>query len=168
MDGNLHIHLFGHIKTVVDGGGSGAPVLVQFESQGACANLLAQRLGLAGIAFSHKPEIHGESLGRLKHAVQVPGSGGAGSGVRPGSRAGAASDHGGDARHERLLDLLRADEMDMGVDTAGGDEHPFAGNDFGAGADNNRNPGLDIRLPALPIPAIRPPLSPMSALTIPQ
>ena len=70
-------------------------------------------------------------------------------------------------RHERLLDLLRADEMDMGVDTAGGDEHPFAGNDFGAGADNNRDPGLDIRVTRLADPGNTAALEPYVGLDDP-
>ena len=57
---------------------------------------------------------------RLDHACDVPGSGRAGSGEGPGRRPGAAAEHGGDARIERLVDLLRADEMDMRVEAAGG------------------------------------------------
>jgi hypothetical protein len=42
-------------------------------------------------------------------------------------RAGAAAEHGGDAAHQRFLDLLRADEVDMRVDAAGGDDLALAG-----------------------------------------
>ena len=33
---------------------------------------------------------------------------------------------------KRVVDLLRADEVDVRVDAAGGDDHAFAGDDLGA------------------------------------
>ena len=53
----------------------------------------------------------------------------------PVAGTGAAADHGRDAAHQRLVDLLRADEMDVRIDGAGGHDHAFAGDHFGAGAD---------------------------------
>ena len=38
-----------------------------------------------------------------------------------GRRTGAAAHHGRHAAHQRLFDLLRADEVDVGVDAAGGE-----------------------------------------------
>jgi len=34
--------------------------------------------------------------------------------------------------HQRFFDLLRADEVDVAVDAACGDDHAFASDDFGA------------------------------------
>ena len=71
-------------------------------------------------------------------------------------------------RVERLVDLLRTDEMDVRVDAAGGDDHAFAGDDLGARADDDRStPVWTSGLPALPMPTMRPSLMPMSALTMP-
>ena len=71
--------------------------------------------------------------------------------------------------HQRVVDLLRADEMDVRVDAARGDDQAFAGDDLGAGADRRSStPGWMSGLPALPMPAMRPSLMPMSALTMPQ
>ena len=64
-------------------------------------------------------------------------------------RPGAAAQHRGDARHQRLLDLLRADEMDMGVDAAGGQDLALAGNRFGSGTDYNGDARLRIRIAGL-------------------
>ena len=50
---------------------------------------------------------------------------------------------------ERLLDLLRADEMDVGVDAAGGDDLAFAGDDLGARADDDVDVRLDVRIAGL-------------------
>ena len=55
--------------------------------------------------------------------------------IGAGRRPGAAAEHRGDARHQRFLDLLRADEVDVAVDAAGGDDHAFARDHLGAGAD---------------------------------
>jgi hypothetical protein len=50
-----------------------------------------------------------------------------------------------------FLDLLRADEVDVAVDAAGGDDHAFAGDDFGRAADGDVTPGWMSGLPALPM-----------------
>ena len=72
-------------------------------------------------------------------------------------------------RHHGVVDLLRADEVDVRVDAAGGGDQAFAGDDFGAGADDDRRrPAARRGLPALPMPTMRPSLMPMSALTMPQ
>src|SRR4029079_3963501 len=44
---------------------------------------------------------------------------------------------------------LRADEMDVRVDSASGDDVAFARDDLGAGADRNRDRGLDVRVDRL-------------------
>src|SRR6202048_3455298 len=61
-----------------------------------------------------------------------------------GSGAGAAPEHCRDAAVERLLDQLRADQMDVRIDAAGGDDAAFAGDHLGAWADHDVDPGLDI------------------------
>src|SRR5262249_16414137 len=38
---------------------------------------------------------------------------------------------------------------DVRVDAAGGDDHPFAGDDLGAGADHDVDTGLDVRIAGL-------------------
>ena len=50
---------------------------------------------------------------------------------------------------ERVLGLLRADHVDVGVDAAGGDYLAFAGDDLGAGADDDVDPGLDVGVAGL-------------------
>jgi hypothetical protein len=61
-------------------------------------------------------------------------------------RAGAAAEHRGDARHQGLIDLLRADEVDMRVHAAGCEYLAFAGDGFRAGADDDCHAGLRIRI----------------------
>src|SRR5439155_17921904 len=58
-------------------------------------------------------------------------------------------DHRRDARHQRLVDLLRADEVDVAVDAAGGRDHAFSGDDLGARADRDGDGRLDVRVARL-------------------
>ena len=54
-----------------------------------------------------------------------------------------------DAAVKRLLGQLRADEMDMAVDAAGGDDAPLAGDHLGAGADHDVDAGLNVGIAGL-------------------
>ena len=96
-----------------------------------------------------KPRFIGKRVGRLDHARDVPRPRRAGGRIGAGRRAGAAAEHRGDAGHQRLLDLLRADEVDVGVDAAGGDDLAFAGDHLGARADDDVDAGLDVGVAGL-------------------
>src|SRR5258706_481883 len=63
--------------------------------------------------------------------------------------AGAAAEHRGDAGIERLVDLLRADEVYMAVDAAGGQDLAFAGDRLGARTDDDVDAGLDVGIAGL-------------------
>ena len=52
-------------------------------------------------------------------------------------------------RHQRLLDLLRADEVDMRVDAAGGQDLALAGDHLGARADDDGDAGLGVGIAGL-------------------
>eukprot|EP01022_Parablepharisma_sp_SALTPOND_P030350 TRINITY_DN760_c2_g1_i1.p2 TRINITY_DN760_c2_g1~~TRINITY_DN760_c2_g1_i1.p2 ORF type:complete len:1290 (-),score=479.69 TRINITY_DN760_c2_g1_i1:1065-4934(-) len=149
VDGHLDVHAVGHSQAVVDGRRGGAPVLVQLQADGAGADLFFQRQRQADIALAQEAQVHREGIGRRQHGVDVPGTGRAGGRRRAHGRSGAATDHGGDAAHQRFLDLLRADEVDVAVDTAGGDDHAFARDDLGGAADGHRHAGLDVGIAGL-------------------
>ena len=55
----------------------------------------------------------------------------------PVAGPGAAADERGDAARERFVDLLRADEVDVSVDAAGGEDQPLAGDGLGRHADDH-------------------------------
>jgi hypothetical protein len=69
---------------------------------------------------------------------------------------GAAAEHGGDAGVEGVVDLLGADEVDVAVDAARGEDAALGGDDLRAGADGMVTPGCVSGLPALPIAWMRP------------
>src|SRR5690554_3401983 len=146
VDGHLDVVLVGHGQAVVDAGRGGAPVFVQFEADDAGFNLLFQRLRQAGVAFAEEADVHGQAVHGLQHLADVPGARGTGGGVGARGRAGAAAEHGGHAAHQGFFDLLGADEVDVGVDAAGGKDFAFPGDDFGAGADDDGHVWLGVRV----------------------
>ncbi len=149
VDHHLHVVVVGDREAAVDRGRGRAPVLVQFQRAGARLDLLDEAGGLRGVALAGEAEVHREFVGRLDHPGDVPGAGRAGGGEGAGRGAGAAPEHRGHARHQRLLDLLRADEMDVGVEAAGGEDLALAGDHFGARPDDDGHARLDVRVARL-------------------
>ena len=144
VDHHLHVVVVGDRQAAVDRRRRGAPVLVQLERTGAGLDHFLQRRRARGIALAGEAEIDREGVGGLDHAADMERPRRAGGGIGAGRRTGAAAEHGGDAGHQRLVDLLRADEMDVGVEAAGGEDFSFAGDDLGAGADDDGDAGLDV------------------------
>ena len=103
----------------VDRRGRRAPVLVQLEADGAGLDLLdaAARRRLA-LPLPRKPRFIGNASAASSIRMDVPGPGVHVVAERAGRRARAAADHRGDARHQRFVDLLRADEVDVRIDAA--------------------------------------------------
>src|SRR5581483_7715516 len=104
---------------------------------------------LGGVALAGEGEVHREGVRRLDHARQVPGARRAGGRSRSRGRPGAATDHHGDAGVQRLLYLLRADEMDVAVDAAGGEDLALAGDGLRARPDDDVDARLDVRVAGL-------------------
>ena len=149
MDRHLHVELVGNAEAAVDRRRRRAPILMQLQADGAGLDLLAQRLGPAGIALAQKAQVHRECVGRLQHALDVFRPRRAGGGQGAGRRAGAATHHRGHPAHHGFLDLLRADEVDVRVHRAGGDDHALGGDHFGARADDDGDARLHVRVAGL-------------------
>ena len=81
VDRYLDIDGFCDGEAGIDGRRGGAPILVQFETAGAGGHLFHQRVRLRCVALAEKAQVHGQALGSLQHATDVPGTGGAGGGV---------------------------------------------------------------------------------------
>ena len=149
VDHHLHVVVIGDRQAAVDGGRRRAPVLVQLERAGAGLDHLLQSGGAGRVALAGKAEIDRKAVGGLDHAADVKRPRRAGGGEGAMRRPGTAAEHGGDARHQRLLDLLRADEMDVGVETPGGENLALARDHLGAGADDDGDAGLDVGIAGL-------------------
>ncbi len=119
------------------------------SAQAPALTISSSAAGPRGIALAGKAEIDRKRIGRLDHAAEMPRPRRAGGGIGAGRRPGAAAEHRGDAGHQRLVDLLRADEMDVGVEAAGGEDFSLAGDDLGAGADDDGDAGLDVGIAGL-------------------
>src|SRR5215472_9560261 len=76
----------------------------------------------------------------VPRARRAGGGQGAGRGSRP------PADHCRHARHQRLVDLLRTDEVDVRIDAACRDDHAFSGDDLRRCADDDVHAGLDVRV----------------------
>src|SRR5687768_13608448 len=115
---DLDVKLVGDSETDIDCGRSGAPVLVELQADRARQHLLSQWFCRAAVSFAEKPEIHRIRFGRLEHTVQVPPSRRAGRRKRPRRGTSAAAEHRRHAGTDRLIDLLRTNEMNVAVDSA--------------------------------------------------
>ena len=149
MDHHLHIMGVGNAEAAVDGPRRRSPVLMQFEAGGPGQDLLGQAFGPRRVALAGKGEVHREGLGRLQHAAEMPGPRRAGRCIGARGRTRSTPQHGGDPAHQGLLDLLRADEVDVHVQPARGQDLALAGDRLGAGADDDVDAWLGVRIAGL-------------------
>src|SRR5262249_42633105 len=149
VDCYLHIHVVGDGKATIDGGGSGAPVLMKLQPPRSGLDLLDETHSRACVAFAENAEIHGEGVGSLEHPSNMPGSRRACRSGRSRRRSCTAAHHRGEPRIERLLDLLRTNVVDMRVDATGGDDVAFAGDHLCARTDDSGHLWLHIGIPTL-------------------
>ena len=149
VDHHLDVVVVGDRKAAVDRRRRRAPVLVQLQRAGAGLDHFLERRRARRIALAGEAEVDGKIVRRLDHARDVERAGRAGRGERAVRRAGAAAEQRGDARHQRFVDLLRADEMNVGVEAAGGEDLAFAGDHLGARPDDDGDAGLDVRIAGL-------------------
>ena len=151
--------------------GRRAPVLVQLEPGGAAAQLLPQRLVRHRVALAEQRDVDRPVVERL--AASGPGT------TRPASTVVAFVPSAGPVPPpmivvmpgaERLVDDLRADEVDVAVDGAGGEDRPLPARISVDGpiTSAGSTPSIVSGLPALPMPTMRPSRTPTSALTTPQ
>ena len=105
--------------------------------------------GRLALPLPNRPTLIGKDLECLEHAAEMPGPGRAGGGRGARGRAGAATEQRGEAGHQGLVQDLRTDEMDVGVDAAGGEDATLAGDRLGAGTDDDVDAGLGLRVAGL-------------------
>ena len=146
MNRNLDIKLVRDRQAGVDRGGRRAPILVKLESDRTGTHLFAKRLGRGTVSFAHKSEIHRISFRGFEHPMQIPDARRACRRIGACRRPGASAQHRGDAARERMLDLLRADKMNVRIDAAGRDDAPLRRDDLGRRADRHRDSVLDQRI----------------------
>ncbi len=149
VDRDLHVVPVRDRQAVVDRRRRRAPILVELQAVGAGHDLLFERARQRGIALALEAEVHRKGLGRLQHRMDVPRPRRAGRREGAGGRPGTAAQHRRHAAHQRFLDLLRADEVDVRVDATRGEDRTFARDDLGARADHDVHARLHVRIAGL-------------------
>src|SRR5262249_25827662 len=149
VDDNLYIHVIGDGETAIDGSRSRTPVFMKLQATDAGLDLFNQTCCQARAALTEKAQIHGEGVSRLEHPLNMPRSRRAGRGGRPRRRPRASAHHRGKAGIERLLDLLRTDEMNMDVDATGSNDLTFARDHLGSRADDYLDVWLHVGIAGL-------------------
>ena len=102
--------------------------------------------GKLALPLPKKAQVHSKAIRGLQHALNISWAGCAGGGGRAGGRASASAQHGSDAAGKCFVNLLRANKLNVRVNTTCGDDHPFAVNDFCAGANDDVRAGLHFRI----------------------
>ncbi len=120
-----------------------------FSPQAPASTCSLMPAGLQVLPLPKKPRFIGKPSAACSMRPICHGPGVHGGGEGAVRRTGAAAHHGGDAAVERLVDLLRGDEMDVAVDAARGDDLAFAGDRLGARADHDVDLGLDVGVAGL-------------------
>ena len=148
VDRNLHVHLVGHGRQQSIAAGVVPQSSCSFKPQ-APARTCSRRARAGWHCPCPEANIDRPGFHRLQHPADVPGARSAGRGSGAGGRAGAAAEDGGQAGRQRLVEDLRADEVDVGVDAARGDDLGLAGDRLGAGADDDVDAGLGVGVAGL-------------------
>jgi len=91
VNSDLHVIAIRDRHATVDGRRRGPPVFVQFQPARPRLDLLFERPGQAAIPLTEEAQVKWKSLGRLKHALQVPGAGSTGGRVGAGGRPRSAA-----------------------------------------------------------------------------
>mmetsp|Transcript_25283 Transcript_25283/g.60025 ORF Transcript_25283/g.60025 Transcript_25283/m.60025 type:complete len:266 (+) Transcript_25283:1040-1837(+) len=118
VDRDLDVELLGHVEARVDSRRRAAPVLVQLQPAASRLDHLDEALWLARVPFPREPEVERKVVRGLEHHFGVPLAVGAGSGVGTRGGARASAEHGSHSRCDRLVRLLGADVVDVGVDAS--------------------------------------------------
>src|SRR6185503_4187176 len=127
----------------------GTPVFVQLQAACARQNLFLVGGRKADISFAEETRIHDHAIRSSQHGMDMPGPWSTG-GCRSTHRGTRApSQHGGNAIHHGIFLLLRADEVNVAVDSTCSKNRVFASDDFGSGSYGHGHVGLDIWIASL-------------------
>mmetsp|Transcript_11609 Transcript_11609/g.54024 ORF Transcript_11609/g.54024 Transcript_11609/m.54024 type:complete len:397 (-) Transcript_11609:22-1212(-) len=126
VDGDGHVVGLGDGEAVIDGGRGGTPVLVELHADSAGVDDVLQTLGFGGVPFAGEREIERQGIRSLQHHLHVVGRRSARRGAGSGRRSGPAAEQRGETAGDSLGGDLRADEVYVGVEAAGGEDAALA------------------------------------------
>mmetsp|Transcript_2676 Transcript_2676/g.7312 ORF Transcript_2676/g.7312 Transcript_2676/m.7312 type:complete len:487 (-) Transcript_2676:790-2250(-) len=170
VDGHRDVVLVGESEAGVDARRRRPPVLVELESRRAGFEAILQDARVGGVALTGETEVEGVPVGRLEHHPELRRRRGAGRGGGPRRRSRPTSEHRRQSAGDRLVDLLRADVVNVRVDAAGRHDHLLSGDDVRGGTDGH--PGRDavhrVGIPGFADPDDEAPLDPDVGLDDPR
>ena len=154
VDHHLHVLVLGEGEAAVDRRRRRSPVLVELEAHCTGADLLHEARAHRGVALAGEAHVERQVVCGLQHAADVPCARRAGGRVGACRRTGPAAHEGGDAARDRLERLLRRDEMDVRVDSTGGEDEALAGDGLGGHPDDHAlgDAGHHVRISGLSDP----------------
>lgn len=149
---NLYIELVSNVQSVYDCRWGRSPIFMQFQSARASLDDLFQRYCPSIITFAGETKVQWQPVCSSKHVSHIELARRTRRRVCSCARSGSPSDHGCGARSESLVDLLRADVVNVDVEGTSGDDELLARNDFGRGTDDERgvDSGHDVRVSRFP------------------
>lgn len=136
VDQALDVVLVAHAQARVDGGRGRAPILVQLQPARPGLAGLAECHGRTVVPLARDAVVHGEAVDRLEHLLHQSLAGRARRRVRPRRWPRAPSQEGGHAARDGLVRLLRTDQVNVRVETAGSHDQAFSGDDVGTVPDD--------------------------------
>ena len=124
VDGNLHIVFVGYAQAGTNRVGSCTPVFVDLECANAGFDLLnqsgfASALTSSSLTFTHQAHVQRHGFLAAQHLLNVPHTGSYGSSVGTVSRTKTTSHQSGTATSQSGVVDLRADGVNVGIDTTG-------------------------------------------------
>mmetsp|Transcript_4412 Transcript_4412/g.12438 ORF Transcript_4412/g.12438 Transcript_4412/m.12438 type:complete len:433 (-) Transcript_4412:697-1995(-) len=137
MDSNLDIVVIGKSQRGIDRRWGRSPVLVKLEAGGSSPKDRVKNCRVGRIALAGEAKVQGQAIGGLEHHLDLRGGRSARRGGRTGRGSGATSVHGRNARGDGLVALLRADPVNVRVDTSGRQDQLLPGNHFRGIADDH-------------------------------
>src|SRR5258706_13099870 len=120
MNRDLDIVLVGHAQTAIDRGGIRSPIFRQLQSNRTTENLLGQARRKRGVSLAGEPKIQWQTIRGLQHHAQMMRARRTSGRASAGGRTGAAADKRGDTAGDGFIRLLRADVMNVRIDSPSG------------------------------------------------
>mmetsp|Transcript_86435 Transcript_86435/g.241858 ORF Transcript_86435/g.241858 Transcript_86435/m.241858 type:complete len:224 (-) Transcript_86435:1136-1807(-) len=122
----------------VNGGGRGAPVLMELETSRASFEHFQQTTtGVRRVPLARKTEVQRQVVSGAKHHLDLRRRWCASRRIGTCRGAGASAVHGREARRHGLLGELRADEVDVRVEASRGNDELLASDGLGGHPDDH-------------------------------
>mmetsp|Transcript_21868 Transcript_21868/g.61967 ORF Transcript_21868/g.61967 Transcript_21868/m.61967 type:complete len:462 (-) Transcript_21868:448-1833(-) len=133
---HCNIVLFRKVQARIDSARGGPPIFVQLETTGSRQEAVLKYAGITGVTLSRETKIERQMIRGLEHHFEMGRGRCASRGRSSSGGACAATKHRGHTTGNRILNLLRANPVNMRIDTTGSQNQLFTSNHI-CGSPNN-------------------------------